>query len=151
MFSSLPKDPLEGENSREKFPVELECFWFRLYGTGSPPSSSSNTAGPPSEFQLFGQGIPQNSCCSRLGFNSVAQNFSTFPSPFSGNILCSEKPKKSCCSPCVGQEGGTQAEMLLTPRFPAAAAPSFVTHPKVALSAARTAPAAHCLEWGVMC
>lgn len=94
MFSSLPKDPLEGENSREKFPVELECFWFRLYGTGSPPSSSSNTAGPPSEFQLFGQGISQNSCCSRLGFNSVAQNFSTFPSPFSGNILCSEKPKK---------------------------------------------------------
>lgn len=42
--------------------MELECFWFRLYGTCSPSSSSSNTAGPSSESQLFGQGISQNSC-----------------------------------------------------------------------------------------
>lgn len=41
--------------------------------------------------------------------------------------------------------------MLLTPHFPAAAAPSFVTLPDVAASAAGTAPGAHCLEWGLAC
>lgn len=41
--------------------------------------------------------------------------------------------------------------MLLTPHFPAAAAPSFVTLPNVAPNAARTAPGAHGLEWGVVC
>lgn len=42
--------------------------------------------------------------------------------------------------------------MLLTPHFPAAAAaPSFITLPNVAVNAARTAPGARCLEWGVVC